>query len=192
VGWWAVADGTEVVVGVDAQGAPQRRAYPRGTLFRIAEWYGWNGKANEGLRMLASEVGRKIVAMEREMGFAGRVQPGPADSSIFDTQNGVCIADDMARSGVRWERADKSPGSRRNGWELMRDRLAAGLDWPMERPGLFVFDTCRQFLRTVPGIVRDTKNPDDVDTQAEDHCADEVRYRCLMPARVASSQVLSL
>ncbi|MBK8858833.1 MAG: terminase [Opitutaceae bacterium] len=190
VGWWAVSDGTEVVIGVDDEGQPLKRAFPRGTLFRIAEWYGWSGKANEGCRMLASEIARGIKAKEVEMGLAGRVQAGPADSAIFDTQNGVCIADDFARGGIRWERADKSPGSRRNGWERVREYLAAGLEHPMEKPGLFVFDTCRHFIRTVPSLPRDKKDPDDVDTAAEDHVGDEVRYRVLMPARVTSVQTL--
>lgn len=169
VGWWAMADGSQVQTGFDENG-PVMRTFPRGTLFRIAEWYGWNGRPNEGSMMLASEIARGILKREEEMGIRGRVKPGPADSAIFDTQNGVCIADDMARIGVRWERADKSPGSRRNGWERMRDMFAAGLDFPMERPGLFVFNTCRQFLRTVPNLPRDERDPDDVPTNVEDHC----------------------
>ena len=48
-----------------------------------------------------------------------------------------------------------------------------------EGPGLFVFDTCAQFIRTVPSIPRDERDMDDVDTDTEDHVADEVRYRCL-------------
>ena len=34
------------------------RTFPRGTVFRINEWYGWNGSANEGLRMTATEIAR--------------------------------------------------------------------------------------------------------------------------------------
>jgi len=192
VGWWAVSDGTEATLHNDINGEPVKKAFPRGTLIRIAEWYGYSGKANEGVRMLASEIGRGIKAREQDMGLYGRVQAGPADSSIFDTQNGVCIADDMARQGIRWERADKSPGSRRNGWERMRDMMDACLSFPMERPGLFTFDTCRQFLRTVPSLPRSEKDPDDVDTDAEDHCADECRYRVTMPARIASTESLAV
>ena len=191
VGWWATSDGTEVVTHTDEEG-PVKRAFPRGTLFRVAEWYGWNGKANEGCRMLASEIGRGIRKRELEMGWEGRVQSGPADSSIFDTVNGVCIADDMANAGIGWERADKSPGSRRNGAERMREKMAAGLVHPMEAPGFFVFNTCRHFLRTVPSIPRSDKDPDDVNTDAEDHAYDDARYRCLMPARVASVEPLGL
>jgi hypothetical protein len=175
VGWWAEADGTDAKMRDGTT-----RSYPKGTLFRIAEWYGWNGKPNEGLRMLATEIAAGILQREKAMGFAGRVRSGPADSAIFDTQNGVCIADDMGRIGVRWERADKGPGSRMNGWERMRKIFKAALAHPMEAPGLFVFDTCRQFIRTVPVLPRDEKKPDDVDTAAEDHVGDDTRYRISM------------
>jgi len=175
VGWWAESDGTDATLRDGST-----RSFPRGSVFRIAEWYGWNGQPDTGCRMLAAEIARGILKHELEMGLSGRVKPGPADSSIFDTQNGVCIADDMERIGVKWIRADKSPGSRVNGWELVRKMLAASKTTPQEEAGLFVFDTCRQFVRTVPVLPRSEKNPDDVDTDAEDHIGDELRYRILM------------
>jgi hypothetical protein len=46
-------------------------------------------------------------------------------------------------------------------------------------PGLYVFDTCTQFIRTVPVLPRDERLYDDVDTDAEDHIGDETRYRVL-------------
>jgi len=58
----------------------------------------------------------------------------------------------------------------------------------MEEPGLFVFNTCRQFIRTVPVLPRCDKDPDDVNTKAEDHIGDEARYRCLEVKREASVQ----
>lgn len=184
VGWWAESDGTEATLRDGT-----KKAWPRGTLFRIAERYGWNGKANEGCRMVATEIARLILQDEKAMGMA--VRPGPADSSIFDAQNGVCIADDMARVGVRWERADKSPGSRVNGLERIRKYLAASLKSPMEDPGLFVFDTCRHFIRTVPVLPRDEKKWDDIDTHAEDHVFDECRYRVLTVKHTTTSQTIS-
>lgn len=156
LGWWAESDGTI---------APNGKMYPRGTLFLIAEWYGCTGKENEGLRMLAVEIARKGLEMEARMtsmhGY--RVQPGPADPSIFKAENGVCIADDMARVGMRFEAADAGPGSRKNGAERVRRYLHAARTWPMEEPGLFVFSTCAHWLRTVPVIPRDDKDLDDVD-----------------------------
>lgn len=183
VGWWAESDGLPVMVN------GQQRTFPRGTMIRIGEWYGSNGRPNEGLRMTAAAVARGIREREKAMGIASRVRPGPADSSIYDVTDEISIAQNMEREGVRWVPADKRPGSRKNGWELIRARLeAAGTD----KPGLYAFDTCRDFIRTVPTLPRDERDPDDVDTEAEDHVADEVRYRVLAAPRVTTTRPLSL
>jgi len=183
VGWWAESNGEEVEL---ADG--NKRAFPPGTLFRIQEHYGWTGDVenpNTGCKKLAVDVARDIKEIESKMEF--KVQPGPADTSIYDAENGVCIADDMIKIGVRWTRADKSPGSRKSGLEKIRTLLQAGLNHPMENPGLFVFDVCTHFIRTVPTLQRDEKNPDDVDTKTEDHIYDEVRYRCMSKKREIES-----
>ena len=178
VGWWAESDGSQV--DVPLIGA---RTFPKGTLFRIAELYGWNGNPDEGCKMLAVEVAREIKRAERTstLLMGRKIHPGPADTSIFDVENGNSIADDMARSGVRWTKANKNPGSRVHGLEALRKRLKASTQHPMESPGLFVFDTCRQFIRTLPVLPRDERNRDDVDTNAEDHIYDETRYKILAP-----------
>lgn len=178
VGWWAESDGTEVTL---ADGT--KRSYPKGTLFRIGELYGWNGKPNEGNRRIATEIAREILRTEEAMELRGRVMPGPADPSIYDVADGRSIADDMANVGVRWERADKGPGSRINGLERVRQFLRSSLQSPMEGPGLFIFDTCRHAIRTLPTLPRDTRKSDDVDTESEDHCYDETRYRVLAQKR---------
>ena len=60
----------------------------------------------------------------------------------------------------------------------MRDMIEnAAADRP-EKAGLWVFNTCVNFLRTVPTLQRDESKPDDVDTDQEDHCADAARYAC--------------
>lgn len=182
VGWWAQADETPALVSWNGNTLCEKH-FPPGTLFRIAEYYGWNGRANEGTRRLASEVARDILRMEAAH-FPGRtVHPGPADPSIYDEVNGESIADHMARAGVRWTKARKTPGSRKTGLEALRARLiwttALRERGENEGPGLFVFDTCRHFIRTVPPLPRDTKDPDDVDSAAEDHVYDETRYRLL-------------
>ena len=170
VGWWAESDGCDIKLRDGAT-----RSTQRGDLFRIAELYGWTGKPNEGTRELAVEIARKIKAQDMSNGH--RVHAGPADSSIFDVTNGNCIADDMGRIGVHWTKANKNPGSRMNGWELLRKRFKNSIS--REGPGMYIFETCRQFIRTVPVLPRDDKKLDDVDTLAEDHIGDETRYRCL-------------
>ena len=200
VGWWAESDGCDVQM---ADGS--WRSTVRGDLFRIAEWYGWSGKANQGLQMLASEVAAGIIERELALGIHQRVQPGPADNSIWDVENGNSIAVDMRKpvtikygrfkgnhKGVEWGRSDKSAGSRKAGWNKLRQLMKnahpnyilddKGLPLqriPREKPGLFVFQTCTMFVELVPGLPRDEIDQDDVDTDSEDHIGDEARYRVL-------------
>jgi hypothetical protein len=139
--------------------------------------------------MLATQIAAGIVQREIKMGIYGRVQPGPADASIYDVENGSCIATDMAKKvrvngklykGVGWTPSIKSPGSRKNGWEKMRIAIFNAqkeIGMPRENPGLFIFRSCQDgFIRTVPTIPRDDVDMDDVNTDAEDHVADESRY----------------
>jgi hypothetical protein len=94
---------------------------------------------------------------------------------------------ELQEGGITWLPANKGPGSRKNGWQLMRERFGYAKRTPKENPGLYVFDTCLDFIRTVPMLPRDEKNPDDIDTKAEDHIADETRYRVLAPAAPRAS-----
>jgi len=196
VGWWAESDGSDVQMKDGTW-----RSTVRGDQFRFAEWYGWTGKSNQGLRMLATEIAAGIIEREMAMGIYGRVQPGAADSSIWDVENGNSIAADMLKPvklkngkiyhGVEWRRSDKSPGSRKAGWEKLRKYLKQGqkqyvpgpngvlLPVPREFPGLFTFDICKCFIDLFPVLPRDEDDMDDVDTEAEDHIGDETRYHIL-------------
>lgn len=175
VGWWAQTDGTDATMKDGTT-----RSFPAKTLIRIGEWYGSTGKPNEGLRMTARNVALGIAAREIQLGIQNRVHPGPADSAIYAVTDDASIGQNMENESVFWVPADKRPGSRKNGWELIRDRLDAVVNpETQDKPGMYVFDTCRDFIRTMPPIPRDTRDPDDIDTDAEDHIADEVRYRVL-------------
>lgn len=193
VGWYAVSDGCDLRLD-DGRVI----STVRGDLFRIREWYGWTGQPNHGVRMLAAEVAAGIVERELIWGWRTRgrrecrVRTGVADSAIWSSENGPSVALDMERPvrieghvypGIKWLPADKRPGSRKVGWELvrsmMRNARRPGPGLPREKPGLFVVGRqCPQFLRTVLTLPRDEKDPDDVDSDAEDHCGDETRYRC--------------
>ena len=193
VGWWTESNGETVTL---ADGTT--RTWPRGHRFRIAEWYGWNsrengayhetGEANVGCKMLAVDIAKGIIEREARWGWAGRVEPGAADSSIYDTDRGKSIGDEMEDEGVYFEKADKGPGSRVNGWELLRKMLKASHQVPQEDPGLTVFNTGIHFIRCIPVLPRDKKKTDDVDTAAEDHNGDESRYE-LSRTRGTSTRV---
>ncbi len=184
VGWWAESDGSDII----RKDGTRLSTLP-GDLFRIRELYGWNGSPDEGTKETSKEIARKIKEIEKTIPH--EVRPGPADNSIFDVIDGKSIASEMAGAGVKWRNSNKSPGSRKNGWELMRQRLKSAKE--RDDCGLFVFDSCRQFIRTIPVLPRDVEGgkPDDVDTHAEDHIADEARYRVLASSRSSTSGSVS-
>lgn len=197
VGWWAQSDGTDLRFD-DGRIV----STVKGDLFRFREWYGWTGKPNQGLYMLAVDISRGIVERELLWGLRSghgkdeycRAKSGPADSSIFNVENGMSIGADMTRpvrldgqmhKGIVWQHADKRPGSVKIGLEMMRKMMRnahpqeGGL--PREQPGLFVVGNhCPQFLRTIPAMARSEKDMDLIDENAEDHICDETRYRVRM------------
>ncbi|HCL5283973.1 TPA: terminase [Salmonella enterica] len=123
-------------------------------------------------------------------GICSEVQPGPADSAIYtNSDNELSIGEKMEAQGVEWIPANKSPGSRLNGAALFADMLEATLEGREkesgvpEMPAFYVFDNCRGWISRVPVLTRDDKNPDDVDTDQEDHDWDATRYRVLHSPR---------
>lgn len=172
VGWWAESNGEPLeLLGRLFGPIP-------GDLFRVAEWYGATDKPNEGLRMSSQAIGKGILERESDWGIRARVRPGPSDSKIFDEyEPSKSIAGEMAKLGIKWDRADQAPGSRRQGWDQIRTRLINAATRPREKPGLFVCERCTEFRRTFPVLPRSDRDPDDADSESEDHIPDEVRYR---------------
>ena len=181
VGWWAEANGEEIVLPSGSRWAPVK-----GSLFRIYELYGaedLEGGANRGLRAPPVRVAEEIVVIEKrlkELGWINSfVQPGPADNQISEVRdvNTPTIADEFRKLGIIWGRSDKSKGSRKIGLELTRqmvDNAKTG-----ERPGLYVMQNCKAALKLLPTVPRDEDDPDDVDTDSPDHIYDDTRYRVL-------------
>lgn len=179
VGWWAEADGTEVVLPNGTRFCPVR-----GSLIRLAEWYGSpEVGTNTGLRMGSPEVADGIKDREellRMQGWiTGPVNPGPADNAIWtkDDDASDSIGKIMAGRGIRWTESDKSPGSRKIGLQLVRDRMKNTVK--REGPGIYLMENCAASRATLPVLPRDLKDPEDVDSSSEDHAYDEWRYRVL-------------
>ena len=197
--WFAESDGLPV------ETEKGWRVYPRGTLFCIGEYYGCEPEEhNTGVRMSASNVAKVVSEIDDAIGgygdvgyaqgqinitpsiYSGRVMQGPADSAIFtNNDEEVSIADKMEKEGVFWDRSDKSPGSRINGAALICEMLEAAIEGAEsesgnpERPALYFFSNVRGIISRFPILARDTKKPDDVDTEQEDHDYDALRYRVL-------------
>lgn len=160
VGWWAVVE-------------DEAHGLPRGALVRYREWYGASGP-QKGLKLTTEQVAAGII--ERDGGE--RFQYSVADPAIFAQDGGPARSEIFARHRVAFRPADNKRVSRNGamgGWDEMRQRLVGHDGVPM----LYVFSTCKDFIRTVPALPHDPDRPEDIDTSAEDHVADEARYACM-------------
>jgi hypothetical protein len=143
--------------------------------------------------MSAADIAAGIKEREKTMldfgWIHGRVWPGPADNQIRDVRERDVdtIEKKMADGGVRWESSDKSPGSRKIGLQLLRERLEAATK--REGPAIYFMNNCVASISTLPILPRDEDKIDDVDTESEDHCYDPVRYRVLKGSNRAARKL---
>ena len=142
-----------------------------GRLYRLRELYGCTGTPNEGVRWEPGEIAKRIKSIENEdINLKGKYIYGIADPSIFDESRGESVAVMMERQGVFFEKADNT---RIAGKMQIHNRLAFDENGI---PMLYVFDTCKHFIRTIPSLVYSQVDVEDIDTTQEDHIYDEVRY----------------
>ncbi len=153
VGWWAISDGS--------------LNYPKGALIRYREWYGAK-EPNVGLKLTAEEVAEGIK--KREQGDA--IAYGVADPACWKVDGAPSIAERMRKKDTVFRQADNS---RINGWDQMRQRFVGEDDEPM----IYCFNTCIDSIRTIPLLQHDENNPEDLDSDMEDHAADDWRYACM-------------
>lgn len=191
--WFAVADGNPLP-GVT-------KYIPRGALVVYRELYGCeytsDGKGgtrfvpNVGTRETADAVAVKVAQAEegdaeiiRENGSLNKIDP-----STFATNGGPSIAETMARkAGIWWTRADNrrvAGTGAMGGWDQLRARLKGEQvgttedGEPIFAPMIYFMDCCIHAIRTLPTLPRDSNKLDDIDTNAEDHPADAIRYGCM-------------
>ncbi len=145
-----------------------------GVLYRILELYGCTETPNEGVKWIPEEVFKRIRTIEQENSLLrGRHIIGVADPAIWDAERGVSIAETAGKYGVYFEPGDNK---RIPGWMQMHYRLA------FDDNGfamMYIFRNCKAFIRTIPTLVYDEHKPEDLDTDGEDHVADEARYMCM-------------
>lgn len=154
VGWWAV----------DYEGR----------LYRILELYGCTDEPNTGVKWPPDKIFQQIAKTEREHRWLkGKEILGVADPSIWDGSRGIPISEMAAQQGVYFS---KGINTRLPGWMQVHYRLAFDADG---YPQMYVFNTCKAFIRTIPLMQYDEHDPEDLDTTGEDHVADEVRYMCM-------------
>jgi len=146
-----------------------------GVLYRIAEIYGSTGTPNEGLHWSPQEQFRRIREFEnshpwfRNREFTESI----ADPAIWDRSRGESIARTAENYGIYFTPGDHT---RIPGWMQVHYRLQFDENGYAR---MYVFETCKDFIRTFPLMRYSASMPEDLDTRLEDHLPDEVRYLCM-------------
>lgn len=142
-----------------------------GVVYRILELYGCTGEANEGVKWTPPQVFAEIHRIETEHRWLkGKKIIGIADPAIWDAETGESIADVAAKHQVFFQQGDNK---RIAGWMQVHYRFAFDENgFPM----MYIFNNCKAFIRTIPLLMYDEHKVEDLDTDGEDHIADEMRY----------------
>jgi hypothetical protein len=168
VGWYVHLRQSTTIAG--------GRVLPAGCLVKFKEWYGLAGAAIGGLRLPAETLAKGILSrdpVDRDL-----IAYTVADPSTFAENGGPSIAERMSIAGVNCRPADnKRVGAAGyvGGWDQMRGRLQGKDGDPM----LVFTDNCEASMRTIPVLQHNPDRPEDLDTEQEDHAADETRYACM-------------
>ena len=145
-----------------------------GVMYRVMELYGCTDTPNEGLRWTPDEQFREIARIEREHPwFKGRKIEGVADPSIWDGSRGESVAEVAESFRIYFEPGDNQ---RIPGWMQCHYRLQFDENG---YPRMYVFSNCKAFIRTIPTLIYDEHKPEDLDTDLEDHVADDWRYAAM-------------
>jgi hypothetical protein len=160
-GWYAISDGSMT-------------KFPRGAILKFKEWYGSTGEPNVGLRLTAEEVADGILRRDG----TDKIEYSVADPAIFSSDGGPSIGERFFSRGLPFRRADNARVGRSGhmgGWDMLRARLKGDGDGPM----IYFSSSCVDTIRCLPALQHDSANPEDVDSDMEDHAPDETRYACM-------------
>ena len=142
-------------------------------MYAIREYYGCTGTPNQGVKLEPGEVARRIKQIEAEdPNLRGRRIHRIGDPAIWMSDGTESIGDLMSRERVHFDKGDHA---RISGKMQMHHRLAMTDGIPM----LYVFSTCKHFIRTIPALVYDETDVEDINTEGEDHIYDQCRYVCM-------------
>ena len=177
--WYAEANGEEVKVPATGKII----CPPRGSIFVISELY--LGTYDEkGLNLDPVTIG-EMTRDHQEAHALRRAKPGPADNAIFAAEPGyLSVSDMMSATGIKWDKSDKSKGSRKRGVIYTRQMLRNRTESRTE-PWLVIFKTCTRLWGHLRALPRSEEDPDDVATGSADHDWDNLRYRILRAKQLA-------
>ena len=171
VGWWWIDDD--------------------GRKYRFMEWYGWNGTPNQGLHLTDSEIAEGIIKREESIGL--HIKEGDRSHFIINPQvaricdptcfnkkpdshgggQGPSTAEIFMNMGLQMRPGDPKRVLK---WRQFHEHLRIPRDANGKVNGvpmLQVYSSCQHFIRTVPSLIVDPNNIEDIDSDGEDHVGDE-------------------
>lgn len=154
-----------------------------GAFFGLPDNHWHCAKAIKFRKVEPPDAAELIKACRKELGYT-EPSRAVADPKIFSEDRGESIAETFRRFGVMFQRAvnRRSDAEREMGWPRLASWFRSdprqktdvhpdGIPWLTFDP-----DECKYLLRTIPALLADKNNPEDVDTDLDDHGADMCRY----------------
>ena len=145
-----------------------------GTAYMILELYGCTGTPNEGVKWSPEQQFKEVARIEKEHPYLkGKKIIGVADPSIWDGSRGIAIIEEAEKQHLWFE---KGVNDRIPGWMQIHERLKFD---EYGHAMLYIFENCKDTIRTIPLMMYDEHKPEDLDTDGEDHICDSLRYFCM-------------
>ncbi|MFZ3046294.1 MAG: hypothetical protein WA151_10295, partial [Desulfatirhabdiaceae bacterium] len=156
-----------------------------GRVYRFSEWYGASG-IDEGMRINDPDIALGIKEREQKLSINDRPIIRLAGPDCWNKKpdykgggQGPSTAETFAQHKIFLTPGD---ASRNLKIRQFRSRLSYKLtdegcleQWPM----MMIYRGCKDFIRTIPALVMDEDNPEDIDTDMEDHVYDEACHICM-------------
>jgi hypothetical protein len=167
-------------------------------VYRFAEWYGCDSDTtpNVGIRMTDEKIVEGIKDRERRMGISDRGVVRLCDPTCFNKKpdykgggQGPSTATIFKGLGLVMRPGDPSRALK---IRQFRSRLQVP-DSDLELPMLVVYDTCTEFIRTVPELCMDELMREDLADGQEDHVYDESCHICMArPLSITREEIESM
>ena len=131
----------------------------------------------------ASDVADKVRALSKgeKIAYTAASPDAWQKRGVVDIQ-GESVAEIFGRGGVPLIKADNS---RVIGWNVMREYMS---DLPDGKPRWQVFNTCTNLIRTIPQMVYDEHDHEDIADNLEDHACEAARYGIMSRPRKAPAK----
>lgn len=144
---------------------------PDNTVYVYREYYGSNTADNIGIKLPSAQLARDIRRIEEPERNKNIKMIGFADPSIYDRRDDDgSVAEKMARERIFFDKADNA---RLSGKDQFHTRFMFDDEG---KPGMYIFNNCSNLIRTLKDLPYSESKIEDVDTEAEDHAYDALRY----------------